>query len=51
MQWRFGSSHPVGVNAAFGDGSVRVIRYTVDHLLFRYACTRNDGQVIDLDGL
>jgi len=26
--WRYGSRHSIGVNAAYGDGSVRTLRYT-----------------------
>jgi prepilin-type N-terminal cleavage/methylation domain-containing protein/prepilin-type processing-associated H-X9-DG protein len=40
----FGSSHPVGFNAVFADGSVRLVRYNVSLNLFRLACIRNDGQ-------
>lgn len=46
----FGSSHRSGFNAAFCDGSVRMISYAVDHEMFRRACIRNDGQVIDWNG-
>jgi prepilin-type N-terminal cleavage/methylation domain-containing protein/prepilin-type processing-associated H-X9-DG protein len=46
----FGSSHPSGFNAVFCDGSVRTISYAVDHEMFRRACIRNDGHVIDLGG-
>ena len=49
--YRFGSSHVTGVNAAFGDGSVRTIRFLVDHDIFRRACVRNDGLTFDLDDL
>ncbi len=41
---RFGSSHPVGVQAALGDGSVRLIKYTVSPLVFSRYCKRDDGQ-------
>ncbi len=48
---RFGSAHPIGMNAAFGDGAVRFIKYTVDGDVFRRACQRNDGLVLSLDDL
>jgi prepilin-type N-terminal cleavage/methylation domain-containing protein len=46
--WRryFGSAHSVGLNACFGDGSVRFIPYTVDPLVFMYTNIIDDGQVI-----
>jgi prepilin-type N-terminal cleavage/methylation domain-containing protein/prepilin-type processing-associated H-X9-DG protein len=37
------SIHPNGVNAAFGDGSVRFISNNVDLLAWQYAGSRNDG--------
>jgi prepilin-type N-terminal cleavage/methylation domain-containing protein len=43
----FGSSHPVVFNAALCDGSMRTISYAVDHEMFRRACVRNDGQVVE----
>jgi prepilin-type N-terminal cleavage/methylation domain-containing protein len=48
---RFGSSHGAGLNAAFGDGSVRLIRYTVAPTVFQRACNRSDGQPLSLDDL
>jgi prepilin-type N-terminal cleavage/methylation domain-containing protein len=51
MEWRFGSSHPAGINAAFGDGSVRTVRYAVNDVVFMRACLRNDGQAYDLNDL
>lgn len=47
----FGSSHLVGVNAVFCDGSVRSIRYSVDPTTFRRACVRNDEQPYNLNEL
>jgi len=47
----FGSAHPAAMNAAFGDGSVRSVRYSVDLSIFRYSCGRNDRQVFNLDDL
>ena len=40
---RFGSSHPAGLNAVFGDGSLRLIRYQVSQRVFTAACRRDDG--------
>jgi hypothetical protein len=48
---RFGSSHPTLLNAVFGDGSVRIIRYSVSLTVFQRACARNDGQPFSLDDL
>ena len=51
--WRryFGSSHTGGLNAVFGDGSVRFIRFNVDPVAFMRACVIDDGQVLDLSQL
>jgi len=43
---RFGSSHPAGINAVFGDGSVRVILFSVTPAVFANLGNRSDGQVI-----
>lgn len=44
--WRryFGSSHPGGLNAVFGDGSVRFISFTVDSVAWMRACVIDDGE-------
>jgi prepilin-type processing-associated H-X9-DG protein len=46
----FGSAHSGGMNAVFGDGSVRTISFDVDSsmggVLFRLGC-RDDGQTIN----
>jgi prepilin-type N-terminal cleavage/methylation domain-containing protein len=49
--YRFGSSHVTGVNAVFGDGSVRMVRFGVDPETFRRACVRFDGEALDLNDL
>lgn len=49
--YRFGSAHPSGINGLFGDGSVRVIRYTVDPKLFNWIGDRQDGTAISLRDL
>jgi prepilin-type N-terminal cleavage/methylation domain-containing protein/prepilin-type processing-associated H-X9-DG protein len=40
---RFGSSHPGGINALFGDGAVHLVPYTVDMINFARLCHRLDG--------
>jgi prepilin-type N-terminal cleavage/methylation domain-containing protein len=42
--WIFGSAHPGGINAGFGDGSTRVIRYDIDATVIRRMANRMDGQ-------
>jgi prepilin-type N-terminal cleavage/methylation domain-containing protein/prepilin-type processing-associated H-X9-DG protein len=51
--WRrnFGSRHTGGLNAVFGDGSVRFIRFEVNPEVFMRACVIDDGGVVNLDGL
>ena len=46
---QFGSSHSGGMNIAMADGSVRYITFTVDPTVFANACTRNGGEVTNLD--
>jgi prepilin-type N-terminal cleavage/methylation domain-containing protein len=40
---RFGSAHTSGMNALFGDGGVRNIRYSINVNVFSVLCRRNDG--------
>ena len=49
--WRrmFGSSHPGGINAQFGDGSVHFIKYTVDPGAFRRLSVIDDGEPLSSD--
>ena len=49
--YRFGSVHPGGFNAVFADGSVHVISYEIDPMLFNYLGDRMDGQAISLDNI
>jgi hypothetical protein len=42
---RFGSSHPAGFNAMFGDGAVHLIPYTVHMVAFARMGHRADGGV------
>jgi len=48
---RFGSSHSGVMPAVFADGSVRLVKFTVDPTVFRNACVRDDGQALNLDNL
>jgi prepilin-type N-terminal cleavage/methylation domain-containing protein/prepilin-type processing-associated H-X9-DG protein len=43
--YQFGSAHPGGMNTVMGDGSVRVISYTMDPVVFNRLGDRRDGQV------
>jgi prepilin-type N-terminal cleavage/methylation domain-containing protein/prepilin-type processing-associated H-X9-DG protein len=43
---RFGSSHPGGMNALFGDGSTHQVSYTVDLETFARMCHRADGGTV-----
>jgi prepilin-type N-terminal cleavage/methylation domain-containing protein len=47
----FGSSHPGVFQAAFCDGMVRPIRFSVNGTIFQYLCQRNDSQAVDTSGL
>jgi prepilin-type N-terminal cleavage/methylation domain-containing protein/prepilin-type processing-associated H-X9-DG protein len=48
---RFGASHPGRFNAAFTDGSVRSVPYTIDKSVWGYVGDRADGQVVPLNDL
>ncbi|MGE3809276.1 MAG: DUF1559 domain-containing protein [Gemmataceae bacterium] len=41
--YQFGSSHSAGVQAVFGDGAVRMIRFDVDPTVFSYMSSTSDG--------
>jgi len=43
------SFHSGGVNACFGDGSVRFVRDTIDALVLKAVVGANDGQIVNLD--
>jgi prepilin-type N-terminal cleavage/methylation domain-containing protein/prepilin-type processing-associated H-X9-DG protein len=46
----FGSRHPgAGANFAFGDGSVRFLKQTIDQAVYRRLGHRSDGEPIDDD--
>ena len=42
----FGSMHPGGMNSAFGDGSVRFLRQTLDMATYRALASKDGGEVI-----
>jgi prepilin-type N-terminal cleavage/methylation domain-containing protein/prepilin-type processing-associated H-X9-DG protein len=46
-QFLFGSAHPSGINAVFADGSVHIIGYTVNPIVFNALGHISDGAVID----
>ena len=43
----FGSSHRSGMNFLFGDGSVRLIKYSINPTIFARLGTRADGSPLD----
>jgi len=47
----FGSAHSSGINALFGDGSVRHIRYSIDLTLFNNLGDKADGATVNMGGL
>lgn len=46
---RFGGPHTGGASFLFGDGSVRFISFNVNSQQFVYACSRNDGNAVNLE--
>jgi len=46
----FGSPHPAGINAVFGDGSVRSVSFNIPNPIFQLICRKDDGLQIDLTG-
>ncbi len=44
----FGSAHPSGINAVFADGSVHVISYEIDNILFDRLGDREDAELVDM---
>lgn len=44
---RFGGPHQGGTQAALADGSVRTVKFSVSHAVFRNLCRVNDGNVIN----
>ncbi len=45
----FGSPHPGGFPVVLVDGSVRIVKYSVDLTQWQYMVARNDGNVITAD--
>jgi len=43
----FGSAHSSGCYFAFGDGSVRQLRYSIDKNTWSYLGDRKDGEIVD----
>lgn len=43
----FGSAHSGGFHGLLCDGSVRVIKYSIDAQVLEYLCNRSDGQSFD----
>jgi prepilin-type processing-associated H-X9-DG protein len=48
-QWGFRSPHPGGAHFLFGDGSVKLIKQSVDMTTYRALSTRNSGEVVSSD--
>ena len=51
--WRryFGSAHTGGLNAVFGDGSVKFVRFSVDPVAWMYAIVADDGMPVNTGDL
>jgi prepilin-type processing-associated H-X9-DG protein len=47
----FGSAHTSTMNALFGDGSVRPVKYSVNPIVWWRLGNRRDGQVINMSDL
>ena len=49
--WRrdFGSSHPGGINAVLGDGSVKFLKFTIDPGAMRKLAVIDDGEPLSAD--
>ncbi len=45
----FGSAHPSGMNAAFADGTVHLIPFSVALANFQNLCQINDGNTVTFD--
>src|SRR5262249_18286081 len=43
----FGASHPSGLNVVFADGSVHLIAFDIDPVVFARLGTRADGEQVD----
>ena len=49
MSWGFRSNHTGGANFLYGDGSVKLIRQSIDMRTYQLLGCRNDGQVSSYD--
>lgn len=49
--YQFGGVHPSGMNALFGDGAVRTIKWSIDLTIFNYLGDRRDDQGIEAKDL
>ncbi len=49
--WRrmFGGPHPGGINAVFGDGSVKFLKFSIDRAAMRKLACIDDGEVLSAD--
>jgi prepilin-type N-terminal cleavage/methylation domain-containing protein/prepilin-type processing-associated H-X9-DG protein len=45
----YASNHPGGANFAFGDGSVRFLKNSINRRVFRLLANRADGEIISAD--
>jgi prepilin-type processing-associated H-X9-DG protein len=45
----FGSAHSAGVNVLLADGSVRMVPYTINPLVWNNLGDRRDGQAITIE--
>jgi prepilin-type N-terminal cleavage/methylation domain-containing protein len=43
----FGSAHPNGINAVFGDGAVHGLSYSIPNGVFQLLCRKDDGAIVD----
>ena len=48
-QWGFRSQHPGGANFAFGDGSVKFLKESINLNIYQALGTRNFGEVVSAD--
>ena len=46
---QFGSSHAGGMNALMADGSVRLVQFNVDPVVWAAVCSRNGGETQTLN--
>src|SRR5579884_353904 len=46
-----GSAHPSGINAVFADGSVHLVKYGIDPIVFNELANRDDGQSFTTDDI